>query len=664
MKKRTAVFFCFLFLHGIYHQASGQGMVHSQILAKNADSNMDHFISQLMDKMTLEEKIGQLNLLTSDMAVTGPTMQKDYLDQIKRGDCGAIFNAYTPAFVKSLQDLAVRDTRLHIPLIFGFDVIHGFKTIFPIPLAMASSWDLQAIQQSARIAATEASADGLNWTFSPMVDISRDPRWGRVMEGAGEDPYLGSQIAKVMVRGYQDSDLSRNNVVMACVKHFALYGAVEGGREYNTVDMSRRRMFEIYFPPYKAAVDAGVGSVMTSFNEVDGIPATGNRWLQTDVLRKMWGFKGFVVTDYTSINEMINHGVAANTYQAGELAMNAGVDMDMQGQVYVHQLPRLIQNKKISIHQVNQAVRRVLEAKYKLGLFKDPYHDISVKRAATEIMNPAELQAAEWVAGKSIVLLKNDHQLLPLAKKGTLAVIGPLADDQRDMIGAWSGAGDWQQSVSILQGIKNSVGNQAKILYAKGANITDDTNLLRQLNANGGDIVPDKKSPEELIQEAVETARKADVVILTLGESEGMTGEAASRSDIRLLKNQRRLMKAVYATGKPIVLLLSNGRPLVLDWPNRHIPAILETWFLGTQAGNAIADVLFGKVNPSGKLTMSFPVSVGQIPVYYDHKNTGRPMNPLVKYTSKYLDIPDAPLYPFGFGLSYTHFTFGPLLLN
>ena len=405
-------------------------------------------------------------------------------------------------------------------------------------------------------------------------------------------------------------------------------------------------------------------SVMTSFNEVNGIPATGDRWLLTDVLRKRWGFKGFVVTDYNSINEMINHGVAANTYQAGELAMNAGVDMDMQGQDYVHQLPKLVQDKKISMLQIDQAVRRVLEAKYKLGLFKDPYHDISESRAKREIMNTAHLKAAEDIASKSIVLLKNDHQLLPLSRKGTLAVIGPLADDQRDMIGAWSGAGDWQQSVSILQGIKNKAGSQVEILYSKGANISDDSNLLRQLNANGGDITPDPKNPGELIKDAVATARKADIVILCLGESEGMSGEAASRSDIGIPKNQRRLMKAVAATGKPVVLILSNGRPLILNWANQHVPAILETWFLGTEAGNAIGDVLFGDDNPSGKLTISFPVSVGQIPVYYDHKNTGRPMDSLIKYTSKYLDIPDDPLFPFGFGLSYTHFTYGPIALN
>ncbi|QOR76077.1 MAG: beta-glucosidase BglX [Thermoflavifilum sp.] len=628
------------------------------------DSAMYAFVNRLIGQMTLDEKIGQLNLLTSDMAVTGPTMRKAYLDDIKAGRCGGIFNAFGPDYVRKLQEIAVDSTRLHIPLLFGFDVIHGHKTIFPIPLGMACSWDTTGIAHAARIAATEAAADGLNWVFSPMVDLARDPRWGRVAEGAGEDPYLGSLIARAYVKGYQGHNLADSTTVMACVKHYALYGAVEAGREYNIVDMSRRRMFEDYLPPYKAAIDAGVGSVMSAFNEINGIPATANHWLLTDLLRRQWHFQGFVVTDYDAIPELINHGIAADTAEASKWAFEAGAEMDMQGLAYIHHLKTLVENGQISEDAIDQAVRDILIAKYRLGLFQDPYNRINEARARREIMSPDKLQFAREMARESIVLLKNAHQLLPLKKSGTIAVIGPLADDQRDMIGCWSGAGDWHQAVSILQGIREAAGNQARILYARGANITDDTSLLRQLNAFGGDIQLAKESPQQLIRQAVAVARKADVVVMCLGESQGMSGEAASRADIHIPENQRELLKAVYATGKPIVLVLSNGRPLVLKWESEHIPAILETWFLGTEAGHAIADVLFGDYNPSGKLTMSFPYAVGQIPVYYNHKNTGRPGNPDVKWTSKYLDIPNDPLYPFGYGLSYAHFTYGPLQLD
>jgi len=638
---------------------------------QQSDSAMYAFVNHLISQMTLDEKIGQLNLLTSDMAVTGPTMRKEYLDDIKAGRCGGIFNAFGPAYVRKLQQLAVDSTRLHIPLLFGFDVIHGHKTIFPIPLGMSCSWDTTAVEQAARVAATEAAADGLNWVFSPMVDIARDPRWGRVAEGAGEDPYLGSLMARAYVKGYQGCDpaspagrLADSNTVMACVKHYALYGAVEAGREYNVVDMSRRRMFEDYLPPYKAAVDAGVGSVMSAFNEINGIPATANYWLLTDLLRRQWHFKGFVVTDYDAIPELINHGIASNLAEASKQAFLAGAEMDMQGLAYISNLKKLVEEGQISEDAIDQAVRDILVAKYKLGLFQDPYNRISESRAEREIMSPDKLAFARQVARESMVLLKNDHQLLPLKKSGTIAVIGPLADDQRDMIGCWSGAGDWHKAVSILQGIREAVGNKARILYSLGANITDDTALLRQLNAFGGDIHPSPLSSQELIRQAVATARRADVVVMCLGESQGMSGEASSRADIHIPENQRELLKAVYATGKPIVLVLSNGRPLVLKWESEHIPAILETWFLGTEAGHAIADVLFGDYNPSGKLTMSFPYAVGQIPVYYNHKNTGRPVNPYVKWTSRYLDIPNDPLYPFGYGLSYTHFSYSPLQLD
>lgn len=626
--------------------------------------NMRTFVDSLINQMTLEEKIGQLNLLSSGMAVTGPTISKNFLEDIKAGRCGGVFNAYTPEFVKKLQDAAVKNTRLHIPLLFGFDVIHGHKTIFPVPLAMSCTWDTHAIENYARLAADEASADGLNWVYSPMVDITRDPRWGRVVEGAGEDPWLGGKIARAYVKGYQGNNLAADSTVMACVKHFALYGAAEGGRDYNVVNMSKRKMFQDYLPPYKAAIDAGAGSVMTSFNGINGIPSTANQWLYKEVLRKKWGFGGLVATDYNAIPELIAHGVAADKAQAADLAIHAGSDMDMMGFAYINTLKKLVNEGKVSTAVIDRAVRYVLEAKYKLGLFADPYRYISEARAKKEIMSPDKLAFARKMAERSIVLLKNKNEVLPLKKSGTIAVIGPLADDQRDMIGSWSGAGDWHKAVSILKGIKEAAGNTTTILYAKGANITEDTAILRQLNNNGGDIKISGKSPDELIKEAVATARKADVVVMCLGESQGMSGEAASRADIRIPKCQRKLLKAVEAAKKPVVLVLSNGRPLVLTWAEKHVPAILETWFLGTEAGHAIAGVLFGNDNPSGKLTMSFPYAVGQIPVYYNHKSTGRPRDPNVKYTSKYLDIPNAPLYPFGYGLSYTRFTYSRLTVD
>ncbi|MGH2644034.1 MAG: beta-glucosidase BglX, partial [Chitinophagaceae bacterium] len=544
--------------------------------AQNRTSNasnakMDAFINALMKKMTLDEKIGQLNLLTSDMAVTGPFMQKGYLEDIKSGRCGGIFNAFTPEYVRKLQQIAVDSTRMHIPLLFGFDVIHGHKTIFPVPLAMASTWDTSTIEHAVRLSADEAAADGLDWVYSPMVDIARDPRWGRVVEGAGEDPFLGSAIARAYVNGYQGTNLATDSTVMACVKHFALYGAVEAGREYNDVDMGSRRMFQFYLPTYKAAIDAGAGSVMTSFNTINGIPATADKWLLTELLRKKWGFKGFVVTDYNSMDELIAHGVASNKAQAAELAMHAGVDMDMMGSDYITSLKKLVQEGKVSMPEIDNAVRHVLEAKYKLGLFQNPYLRINDERAKQEIMSPDKLAFARKIARESVVLLKNDTQLLPLKKTGTIAVIGPLADDQRDMIGPWSGAGDWHKAVSILQGIKSAVGNDITILYSKGANITDDTSVIRQLNNSGADIQISSESPDDLIKAAVATAQKADVVVMCLGESEGMTGEAASKADIRIPRSQRRLLRAIYRTKKPIVLVLSNGRPLVLTWENEHI---------------------------------------------------------------------------------------------
>lgn len=626
-------------------------------------AKMNAFIDDLIKKMTVEEKIGQLNLLTSDMDVTGPTMREGYRQDILAGRCGNIFNAYSPQYVRKLQEMAMQ-TRLKIPLLFGYDVIHGHKTIFPIPLGEAASWDMEAMQRSAAVAATEAAADGLNWTYSPMVDIARDPRWGRIAEGVGEDTWFGKKVAAAKVKGYQGEQLGGINSVLACVKHFALYGAIQAGRDYNTVDMSRREMFETYLPPYKAAIDAGAATVMSSFNEIDGIPATANKWLMTDLLRNQWGFKGFVVTDYTAINEMIQHGVGANEYEVGALAINAGIDMDMQGSVYYSQLKKLIEDKKVSMATVDASVRRVLEAKYKLGLFDDPYRFINDERATKEILTAPNREFARDLARRSIVLLKNQNGVLPLKMGGTVAVIGPLADTKRDMIGNWSAAGDWSKAVSLLEGIKNKASHAVNILYAKGANILEDKVLLQKLNQNGGNISVDTMPVAGLIKQAVETAAKADVVVLALGESQGMTGEAASRSRLDIPENQQALMRAVLATGKPVVLVLSNGRPLTLEWEQEHVPAILETWFLGTEAGNAIADVLFGEYNPAGKLTITFPRNVGQIPIYYSAKNTGRPADPNNKYTSKYLDVPNTPLYPFGYGLSYTTFSYSNLTLS
>ena len=637
------------------------GCIHAQ--TPSGHSKMDTFIDDLMGRMTLEEKIGQLNLPSVGFDVTGPQLSKDADKKIREGLVGGVFNTYTPVAVRKLQLQATTQSRLGIPLLFGYDVIHGHKTIFPIPLGLSCTWNPDLIERSARIAATEATADGLNWTFSPMVDIARDPRWGRISEGAGEDPYLGSQIARAMVRGYQGDNLAESNVLMACVKHFALYGAAEAGRDYNTVDMSRLQMYQYYLAPYCAAVEAGVGSVMSSFNEVDAVPATGNPWLLTDLLRKQWGFKGFVVTDYTAINEMSEHGMGDLQMDA-ELAMKAGVDMDMVGETYINYLPDSVAKKDISEAMINQACRRILEAKYKLGLFTDPYRGCSEERASTEILTPENRRAAREIAGKSFVLLKNDRQILPLKKSGAVALIGPLADDQVDLLGSWHAAGDWQQVVSVQAGFSNVLGPAVTVLRAKGANLVDDPALRATLKAFGSEIPVDVRSPKEMISEAVDVAGRADVIVAVLGESSGMSGEAASRSDIGLPDSQEILLRALVATGKPVVLVLMNGRPLTLSWEAEHCGAILETWFGGTEAGNAVADVLFGNYNPSGKLTATFPRSVGQIPIHYNHKHTGRPYkgNPDFKYSSRYLDISNDPLYPFGYGLSYATFSYSDVV--
>ncbi|MFN0050398.1 MAG: beta-glucosidase BglX [Cytophagales bacterium] len=634
------------------------------ILAQPADYKAKATL--LLSKMTLEEKIGQLNLLSSGWAVTGPVLSAGVEEKIAKGEVGGLFNMYTVEAVRKHQKLAVRKSRLHIPLIFGLDVIHGHRTIFPIPLAQSCSWDLELIKKSAQIAAKEASADGINWTFSPMVDIARDARWGRISEGSGEDPYLGSQIARAMVLGYQGDNLKENYNIMSCVKHFALYGAVEAGRDYNTVDMSRLNMYQYYFPPYKAAVEAGAASAMTSFNVVDELPSSGNKWLLTTLLRNEWGFDGFVVTDYTAINEMSEHGLG-NLKEVSALALNAGTDMDMVGEGFYTTLKQSVQEGKVSENEIDKACLRILEAKYKLGLFDNPYKYIDKARAAKDILTPANRLAAREAATKSFVLLKNDNQTLPLKKRGKIALIGPLAENKKDIIGTWVVAGNANDAVSVVEGMKNAARDSASILYAKGANIVDDTFMLSRLNISGIEFVTiDKKTPDELLKQALEVAKEADVIVAVLGECQSMSGEAASRSNIGLPDSQLKLLKELKKLGKPLVLVLMNGRPMTLEWENQHCDAILETWASGTEGGNAIADVLFGKYNPAGKLTTTFPRNVGQIPLYYNHKNTGRPANANLndKYKSKYLDIPNDPLYPFGFGLSFTQFDYSNFKLN
>ena len=612
------------------------------------DRERDAFLDNLMGRMTLEEKIGQLNLLVAGLDVTGAQRNAAVEEKVRKGMVGGVFNTFTPTPVRKLQTTAIRESRLGIPLLFGYDVIYGHKTIFPIPLALSCTWNPDLIEKSCRISGAEASADGLNWVYSPMVDIARDPRWGRIMESSGEDPYLGSVIARAKVRGYQGNDLRDPSAVMACVKHFALYGAAEAGRDYNTVDMSRRRMYETYLPPYRAAVEAGVGSVMTSFNEVDGIPATGNRWLLTDLLRNEWGFGGMVVTDYTAIKEMTAHGMGDLSKDA-ELAMNAGVDMDMVDEVYPEYLPRLVASGKIPKSSIDRACRRILEAKYRLGLFSDPYRGCTEERAKSEILTPENRKTARESAVQSLVLLKNSNQILPLRKSGTIALVGPLADDRKTPLGSWHAAGDWRNVVSVLEGMTTMGGSGVKILHAAGTTLPESP------------LVPsDSGHVQAMISEAVAAAKKADTVVAVLGESAAQSGEAKSRSDIGLPREQKELLKALVATGKPVVLVLMNGRPLTLEWEDTHCGAILEAWLPGIEAGNAIADILFGDRNPSGKLTVTFPRNVGQIPIYYAHKNTGRPFNaenPSLRFVSRYLDVPNDPLYAFGHGLSYTSFS-------
>ena len=634
--------------------------------AQNGDAKMKPFIDALMKKMTVDEKIGQLNLPGSGDIVTGQASNSNIGKKIREGGVGGLFNIKTVEKIRAVQKVAVEESRLKIPMLFGMDVIHGYETVFPIPLGLSCTWDMKAVERSAQIAAMEASADGINWTFSPMVDIARDPRWGRIAEGSGEDAYLGSQIAKAMVKGYQGNGVYQKNNIMACVKHYALYGAAEAGRDYNTTDMSRVRMFNEYMPPYKAAVDAGAGSVMASFNEVDGIPATGNKYLMTDVLRKQWGFKGFVVTDYTGINEMIDHGMG-DLKNVSALAMNAGIDMDMVGEGFLTTLKKSLQEGKVTIAQIDAACRRILEAKYKLGLFADPYRYCDAARAKTEIFTDASRREARGIAAQSFVLLKNNNNVLPLKKTGTIALIGPLADAKENMPGTWSVAADFSKAVSVLAGMQASVGSTAKILFAKGSNLDADSVFETHAGMFGKAFVRDRRSAQQIIDEAVAIANQSDVVVAALGESAEMTGESSSRSDIEIPQAQQDLLMALLKTGKPVVLVLFTGRPLVLKWESENVPAILNVWFGGSEAGSAIADVLFGDTNPSGKLSTTFPQNIGQVPIYYNHKNTGRPLAEgkwFQKFRSNYMDVSNEPLYPFGYGLSYSNFNYSDIVLS
>lgn len=625
-----------------------------------SDPVMDQFIDDLMSKMTLDEKIGQLNLPSAGDFTTGQAKSSNIGQSIKEGKVGGLFNIKGVEKIREVQRVAIEESRMKIPMLFGMDVIHGYESTFPIPLGLASSWDMDLIEQSARVAAQEATADGINWTFSPMVDISRDPRWGRISEGSGEDPYLGSRIARAMVTGYQGNDLSANNTMLACVKHFALYGAPEAGRDYNTVDMSRVTMYNVYFPPYKAAVDAGVGSIMASFNEVEGIPATGNYWLQNQVLRKEWGFKGLNVTDYTGIKEMIEHGVG-DMQTSSALALRAGVDMDMVSEGFLSTLKKSLQEGKVTYSEIDQAARRILEAKYRLGLFADPYKYCDSERAKKEVYSTDNRAIARSTAAQSMVLLKNNNQLLPLQAKGKIAVIGPLADNPENMPGTWSVASKHSNAVSLLKGLKETYGKQVEFLYAKGANFDYDPEFEGKITMFGKKAYRDERPKEEILKEAVEAANRADVIIAALGEASESSGEAASMVNLELRQSQKDLLAALKKTGKPIVLVLFNGRPMVINDEIEKADALLNVWFPGSEAGYAISDVLFGKVNPSAKLPVTFPRNVGQIPLYYNHKNTGRPLtdeNVWEKFRTAYLDSPNLPLFPFGFGLSYTTFTY------
>ena len=632
-------------------------------VAASDNAKMDKFIDDLMSKMTLQEKIGQLNLPVTGEIVTGAAKSSNVAEKIRKGQVGGLFNLKGVERIKDVQRIAVEESRLHIPLLFGMDVIHGYETVFPIPLGLSCTWDMAAVEKSARIAAIESSADGISWTFSPMVDICRDARWGRISEGSGEDPFLGSRIAEAMVKGYQ-GDLKRNDEILACVKHFALYGAPDAGRDYNTVDMSHLRMYNEYFPPYKAAIEAGAASVMASFNTVDGIPATGNKWLMTEVLRNQWKFDGFVVTDFTGIYEMIAHGMG-DLQQVSALALKAGVDMDMVSDGFMGTLEKSVKEGKVSEEEINTACRRMLEAKYRLGLFDDPYKFCDTKRAKKEIFTPEHRAVAREIAGKSFVLLKNEGNFLPLQRKGKIALIGPLANTRANMPGTWSVAAVSSRYSTLLEGLQKSVGNKAEILYAKGSNLMYDAKMEADATMFGREM-RDNRSDKEMLDEALKVAAQSDVIVAALGESSEMSGESSSRTNLEMPDAQHDLLKALLATGKPVVLVHFSGRPTVLSWEEENVPAILNVWFGGSEAADAIADVIFGDVVPSGKLTTSFPRNVGQVPIHYNEFNTGRPLlgGWFTKFQTGYLDSPNTPLYPFGYGLSYTTFEYSDITLS
>ena len=625
------------------------------------DARMDAFVDKLMARMTVEEKIGQLNLPVTGEIVTGELQSSDVSQRVRDGQVGGLFNLKGADNIRRIQEIAVKESRLGIPLLVGMDVIHGYETVFPIPLGLSCSWDMEAVEQSAVVAAREAGSDGISWTFSPMVDISRDPRWGRVSEGAGEDPFLVSAYARAMVKGYQE------NGMLSCLKHFALYGAAEAGRDYNTVDMSRVRMYNEYFPPFRAGVEEGAASLMASFNEIDGVPATANRWLLTRVLREQWGFGGFVVSDYTGVLEMVEHGIG-NLEQVSWRALEAGLDMDMVSEGFTSSLKKGLEEGKVSERSLDRACRRILEAKYKLGLFEDPYKYCrrNAQEPDAQVFTPDNRRLARKIASESFVLLKNED-VLPLVKQGTIAVVGPLAASRENMAGTWSVSARLGECRSVLDGIRDAVGERARVLYAKGSNLVRDLAYEKRATTFGRDIPRDGRSDAELLREALSVASRADVIVAALGEASEMSGESSSRTDLGIPDVQRELLEALVKAGKPVVLLLFNGRPLTLEWESAHVPAILDVWFGGSETGDAVADVLFGDVNPSGKLTMTFPKNVGQIPIYYAHKNTGRPLAEgawFQKFRSNYLDVDNEPLYPFGYGLSYTTFSYGAVSLS
>nr|WP_297789722.1 beta-glucosidase BglX [uncultured Allomuricauda sp.] len=623
-------------------------------------------VEQLLEKMTIEEKIGQLNLLTPGGGVaTGAVVSENVEAKIKAGEVGGLFGVAGPEKVRVAQELAVNQSRLGIPLLIGSDVIHGYRTVYPIPLGLSSSWDMELVRKAAQMAAKEATADGINWNFSPMVDIARDPRWGRMAEGAGEDPYLGSKIAEAMVKGYQGSDLSAANTMLACVKHFALYGASQAGRDYNTVDMGKIKMFNQYLPPYHAAIDAGAVSVMTSFNDVDGVPATGNKWLLTDLLRDRWGFDGFVVSDYTSLNEMVAHGLG-DLQAVSTLALKAGLDMDMVGEGFLTTLKQSLDEGKVTEEDITNACRRVLEAKYISGLFDDPYRYLDTKRPERDILTQEHRELARKLAARSFVLLKNEKGILPIRTNKKIALIGPLAHSRENMLGTWAPTGDLSLAVTILEGLKNVAPNSS-IKYTKGANISDDPGFAKRVNVFGPRIAIDERTPEDMLQEAVDVANTSDVIVAVVGEATEMSGESSSRTDISIPESQKKLIRALVETGKPVALVLMSGRPLTIPEEFELPVAILQVWHPGVEAGNAIADVLFGNYNPSGKLTATWPRNVGQIPIYHSVKTTGRPGpkdGTFEKFKTNYLDVPNAPLLPFGYGLSYTTFEYSNLKLN